>query len=139
MAASSCISIVVLGVILVLPAGPAGATVEMQNQAKKLGFAITNCLDCHASPHAVGVMKKKAKDTKMAEGNCLGCHGASIPAALNHKGDWLLSEKGRRNADACDMAWLKDYKPPVAPRPPAGKPGAKPAPKPEPIQLAPKP
>ena len=77
----------------------------------------------------------------MAEGNCLACHGANIPAVLNHRGDWLLSEKGRRNAKECDMAWLKDYKEPVAPKappkaPPA-KPGAKPAPKPETIQLRP--
>jgi hypothetical protein len=128
-----------LGSLLVLPAVPAGATVEMQNQAKKLGFAITNCLDCHASPHAIDVMKKKAKDTKMAEGNCMACHGASIPAVLNHKGDWLLSEKGRRNAKECDMAWLKDYKEPVAPKAPPARPGAKPTPKPETIQLAPKP
>jgi Cytochrome c554 and c-prime len=130
MAASRRISIVVLAFILALPAGHAGATVEMQNQAKKLGFAVKNCLDCHASPHSIDVMKKKAKDTKMADGNCLACHGADIPAVLNHKGDWLVSEKGRRSADACDMAWLKDYKEPVAPKPPAGKPGTKPAPKP---------
>jgi hypothetical protein len=129
----------VLLVAAALAPWPAAATVDMQNQAKKLGFAITNCLDCHASPHAIDVMKKKAKDMKMAEGNCLACHGANIPAVLNHKGDWLLSEKGRRNAKECDMAWLKDYREPVAPKAPPVKPGAKPAPKPETIHLAPKP
>ena len=133
------VSVLACASLLVLPAVPAGATVEMQKQAKKLGFAITNCLDCHASPHAIDVMKKKAKDTKMAEGNCMACHGANIPAVLNHRGDWLVSEKGRRNAKECDMAWLKDYKEPVAPKAPPARPGAKPTPKPETIQLAPKP
>jgi hypothetical protein len=136
---SGRLSVVVLGSLLVLPAVPASGTVEMQKQAKKLGYAITNCLDCHASPHSAEVMKKKAKDTKMAEGNCMACHGASIPNVLNHKGDWLVSEKSRRNARECDMAWLKDYKEPVAPKAPPAKPGAKPAPKPETMQLAPKP
>jgi hypothetical protein len=129
------LSVLALGSLLILPAVPAGATVEMQKQAKKLGFAITNCLDCHASPHSVDVMKKKAKDMNMAEGNCLACHGANIPAALNHRGDWLVSEKARRKANACDMAWLKDYKEPVAPKAPPAKPPAKP----ETIRLAPKP
>jgi hypothetical protein len=123
------LSVLALGSLLILPAVPAGATVEMQKQAKKLGFAITNCLDCHASPHSVDVMKN------MAEGNCLACHGANIPAALNHRGDWLVSEKARRKANACDMAWLKDYKEPVAPKAPPAKPPAKP----ETIRLAPKP
>jgi len=133
------LSVLLLGAALLLPGAPASATVEMQNQAKKLGFAITNCLDCHASPHSAEVMKKKAKDLKMANGNCLACHGANIPAALNHRGDWLLSEKRRRKANECDMAWLKDYKEPVAPKAPAAKPASKPSPKPETIQLAPKP
>jgi Zn-finger protein len=127
--------VLLLGSALILPAVPAGATVEMQNQAKKLGFAVKNCLDCHASPHSVDVMKEKARATGMADGNCVACHGANIPAALNLKGEWLVSEKGRRRAKECDMAWLKDYKQPVAPKAPA----AKPAPKPETIQLAPKP
>ncbi|HXK08189.1 MAG TPA: hypothetical protein VMT70_00960 [Vicinamibacteria bacterium] len=124
-----------LGALLSLSGGPAGATVDMQNQAKKLGFAITNCLDCHASPHAVDVMKKKAQDLKMAQGNCLACHGANIPAALNHRGNWLVNEKDRRGAKEFDMAWLKDYKEPPPPKAPA----AKPKPKPEPVTVAPNP
>jgi hypothetical protein len=127
-----------LGSALLLPAAPSGATVEMQNQAKRLGFAVKNCLDCHASPHSVDVMKKKAQDLKMADGNCVACHGADIPAALNRKGDWLVAEKGRRGAKECDMAWLKDYKEPTSPKS-APKPSAKPAAKPEDIPLAPKP
>lgn len=139
MSCSPRLSVLLLGSALLLPTVPAGATVEMQIQAKKLGFQITNCLDCHASPHSIEVMKKKAKDTNMANGNCLACHGADIPAALNHRGDWLVSEKGRRNAKKYDMAWLKDYKEPLAPKAPATKSGTKPAPKPESVQLAPKP
>jgi Zn-finger protein len=123
----------------VLAPSPAGATVEMQNEAKKLGIAVKNCLDCHASPHAVDVMHQKAKDLKMADGNCLACHGGKIPIGLNQRGEWLVAEKGRRGAKECDMAWLKDYKEPVAPKAPAARPGAKPTPKPETIELAPKP
>jgi mono/diheme cytochrome c family protein len=118
--------------LLLLAAFPAGATVEMQNQAKKLGFAVRNCLDCHATPHSVDVMKKKAQDLKMADGNCLACHGSNIPAALNEKGEWLVAEKARRGAKECDMAWLAQYKEPkAAPKP------EKPAAKPEPVQVAP--
>jgi len=106
---------------LVLAPSRAGATVEMQNQAKNLGFPIKNCLDCHASPHSVEVMKKKAQDLKMADGNCLACHGAKIPAALNHRGNWLVTEKDRRSAKEFDMAWLRDYKEPEPPRPAAAK------------------
>ena len=134
---SRYLSVLPLGAALLLPAVPAAATVEMQNQAKKLGFEAHNCLYCHASPHAIEKMKEKAKAAGMAEGNCLACHGANIPTVLNHRGDWLLSERSRRNARECDMAWLRDYKEPVAPKAPPAKRGAKPAPKPETIQLAP--
>jgi len=136
---SRYLSVLPLGAALLLPAVPAAATVEMQNQAKKLGFEAHNCLYCHASPHAIEKMKEKAKAAGMAEGNCLACHGANIPATLNHRGEFLVTEKGRRTAKEWDMAWLKDYKEPVASKAPAAKAGAKPAPKPETIQLAPKP
>ncbi len=135
----SRVFLVLLAAIALAPAR-ADATVEMQNQAKKLGFAVRNCLYCHASPHAIEVMKKKAKDLNMAEGNCLACHGANIPAALNHRGDWLVLEKGRRHAKEWDMAWLRDYKEPTPAKATGAKaPAAKPAPKPETIQLPPKP
>jgi hypothetical protein len=100
----------VLLVAFALAPSSADATVEMQNQAKKLGFEVHNCLYCHASPHAVERMKEKAKAAGMAEGNCLACHGANVPAALNHRGEFLVAEKGRRTAKEWDMAWLKDYK-----------------------------
>ena len=102
-----------LGLLMLLSAGPpARATVEMQNEAKKLGLAVDNCLYCHASPHAVEKMKDKARDLDMAEGNCLLCHGGDIPASLNDRGQWLVDEKTRRDAAKLDMAWLKDYKEP---------------------------
>jgi hypothetical protein len=115
----------VLGAGLSLLVPQAEATVEMQNQAKKLGFVVKNCLYCHASPHAAEAMQTKARALKIPEGNCLACHGSNIPAALNHRGDWLVAQKSARGAKACDMAWLKDYKEP-APEP---KPKLKPEPK----------
>jgi hypothetical protein len=122
----------VLLIGIALAPRPAGATVEMQNQAKKLGLTVKNCLDCHATPHAAEVMQKKAKDLKMADGNCLACHGANIPAALNAKGEWLVTEKERRGAKKCDMAWLREYKePPTPPNASSAKAStAKPGPKP---------
>lgn len=111
---------------LALGATPGEATVEMQKQAKGLGFAVQNCLYCHASPHATEVMKAKAKAARVSEGNCLACHGNNIPAALNQRGEWLVAQKIARQAKACDMAWLKDYKDPAA------EPKAKPTPKPTP-------
>jgi len=122
---------------LTLAPRPAEATVEMQNQAKKLGLEVRNCLHCHASPHAVEKMKEKAKATGMAEGNCLACHGANIPIGLNHRGEWLVAEKARRGAKECDMAWLKDFKEPApGPKPASSKPSLA---KPETIQVAPRP
>jgi mono/diheme cytochrome c family protein len=121
----------------VLAASPAGATVEMQNQAKKIGLTVKNCLDCHASPHAVDVMHKKAHDLGMTDGNCLACHGTKIPAALNRRGEWLVAEKARRGAKEFDMAWLRDYKETA---PAAATPAkANHATKPEVIHLAPRP
>jgi hypothetical protein len=109
---------------LVLPAlsllaTRAGATDEMERQARKLGFPARNCLYCHASEHSVEEMKKKAKSLGMSDGNCLACHGANIPAKLNDRGRWLAAERVKRGAKQADMAWLRDYK---EPPPPAAKP-----------------
>lgn len=102
-----------IAALALLAMGPrAGATVEMQNAAKALGFPLKNCVYCHASPHAVEKMKETARELGMSAGNCLQCHGADIPAALNDRGEWLVAEKERRHADKMDMAWLKDYKEP---------------------------
>lgn len=96
---------------VVLLAAPAVATVDMQLQAKKLGFEVTgNCLYCHAHAHSVDVMKQKAKALHVSDGNCLACHGANVPSKLNERGRWLVAEKTRRGAKQCDMAWLRDYK-----------------------------
>lgn len=92
---------------------PAKATVEMQIEAKKLGYHLTNCLYCHAASHSVEVMKQKAKALNMNDGNCLACHGANVPAKLNGRGEWLVAEKKRRRAKDCQMAWLRDYKEPT--------------------------
>lgn len=122
-AGRAAVSIAVAVVVAAALAGPARATVEMQVQAKKLGFAVHNCLYCHASPHAIEKMKQRAKSLGMAEGNCLACHGANIPASLNERGSWLAAEKAKRGAKACDMAWLKDFKEPTpAAAPPKKKP-----------------
>ncbi len=110
-------------VALAVPAPPAGATVEMQVQARRLGFPVKNCLYCHATPHSVEVMKQKAKSLALSDGNCLACHGADIPAKLNDRGTWLAAERTKRGAKVADMAWLSGYK-----EPPAKV--AKPAPKP---------
>ena len=103
--------------VIGLPAARAGATVEMQVAAKKLGYPVVNCLYCHATSHSVDVMKQKAKALSMSDGNCLACHGANIPAKLNDRGHWLVAEKTKRSAKECDMAWLRDYKEPT-PAPP---------------------
>lgn len=111
MVAATRAMILATGFQLLLPR--AEATVEMQNQAKKLGFAVGNCLYCHASPHAAEAMRAKARELRIQEGNCLACHGGDIPAALNQRGDWLVAQKAARGAKAWDMAWLKDYKEPT--------------------------
>ena len=111
------------GFFLLLP--KAEATVEMQNQAKKLGFEVKNCLYCHASPHAAETMREKARALNVSEGNCLGCHGNNVPAKLNRRGEWLVTQKAARGSKVFDMAWLKDYKEP------APEPKATPTPKPK--------
>jgi hypothetical protein len=113
------------GLSLAAPRGE--ATVEMQNQAKKLGFAVGNCLYCHASPHASEAMKAKARELRIPEGDCLACHGANIPATLNDRGRWLVAQKAARGAKASDMAWLKDYKEPAPSQAPKPKPTPTPA------------
>ena len=112
-AGRAAVSIAVAVMVAAALAGPARATVEMQVQAKRLGFAVGDCKYCHASPHAVEKMKQRAKGLGVAEGNCLACHGANIPASLNGRGSWLAAEKTKRGAKAFDMAWLKDYKEPT--------------------------
>jgi mono/diheme cytochrome c family protein len=112
-ARSAALVVLAVGVL----AARAEATVEMQVDAKKLGFAVANCLYCHATAHSIDVMKERAKGLHMSDGNCLACHGANIPAKLNDRGHWLVAEKTRRGAKQLDMAWLRDYKEPTPPPP----------------------
>jgi hypothetical protein len=105
---SAIVIILACGVGLLVTV-PSRATVEMEKEAKRLGFPAKNCLYCHATPHAVEKMKATAKQLHMAEGNCLLCHGAKIPAKLNNRGQWLVDEKVRRKAERPEMIWLKDY------------------------------
>ena len=99
------------GVVLI--SSQALATVEMQVQAKKLGFPVGNCLYCHAHSHSIDVMKQKAKTLGVNEGNCLACHGANIPSKLNDRGHWLVAERTKRGGKQWDMSWLHDYREPT--------------------------
>jgi mono/diheme cytochrome c family protein len=72
--------------VLCLPA-VAGATVEMQKQAKAAGATVANCSACHVAK----MPKKDAFD-------------------LNDKGKWLVDQKKARKAEKVDGAWLKEYK-----------------------------
>jgi len=100
----------VLGLAVLVAAGTvAEATVEMQNEAKKLGFTVVNCHYCHASTSAKAKMTKEAREVGMSSLNCIQCHGEKLPDKLNARGEWLVSEGERRGAKKIDMAWLKDY------------------------------
>jgi hypothetical protein len=66
--------------------GNAGATLDMQKQAKTAGVQVANCLHCHGE-------KLPKKDA----------------STYNDRGKWLIAEKGKRKADKIDGAWLKDY------------------------------
>ena len=120
------LSMVAIGLMLV-GAPTVTATDQMQKQAKALGFPINDCLDCHASPHSRELMEKRAENVGFLLHNCSGCHGTKVPRTLNDRGNWLVSEKKRRNAAEFDMAWLASYVPPA----PEAKPAQKPAPKTE--------
>jgi len=51
---------------------------------------------------------KKAQ--KFGARDCLFCHThAEGGEGWNDRGQWLIAEKDRRNADAIDVEWLKDY------------------------------
>jgi hypothetical protein len=53
-----------------------------------------------------------AKARKLGAKDCRFCHlKADGGAEYNARGNWLIKEKERRNADAVDPAWLADYKP----------------------------
>jgi uncharacterized protein (TIGR02246 family) len=52
-----------------------------------------------------------AKARKFGAKDCTFCHVAPEGGPpWNERGQWLISEKGKRNADAVDVEWLADYK-----------------------------
>jgi len=58
-------------------------------------------------------IQKKAKEAGIPADNCLYCHTEKLPKkdAVTHnaRGQWLVSEKQKRNAKEVDPSWLKDY------------------------------
>lgn len=53
-----------------------------------------------------------AKVRKFGAKDCQFCHvNAEGGAQYNARGNWLVKEKERRNADAVEPEWLADYKP----------------------------
>ncbi|HKP85347.1 MAG TPA: DUF4440 domain-containing protein [Blastocatellia bacterium] len=53
-----------------------------------------------------------AKSRKFGAKDCTFCHIAPEGGPpWNERGQWLISEKQRRGADAVDVEWLADYKP----------------------------
>jgi hypothetical protein len=54
----------------------------------------------------------EAKARKFGAKDCRFCHvNVEGGAEYNARGNWLLQEKVRRNADAVDPEWLADYRP----------------------------
>jgi hypothetical protein len=52
----------------------------------------------------------------MGARDCTFCHSTSHGTGWNKRGQWLIREKTRRNAERVDIEWLKDYRPPKATR-----------------------
>jgi hypothetical protein len=100
------------GVLLLLAAIPAAGTVRIENKAKELGFPAGGCAYCHTFDLA-HMKEQKAKEAGVASTNCYPCHAKGLPktgaALFNDRGNWLLTQKKSRQADAVDAAWLKDY------------------------------
>ena len=52
-----------------------------------------------------------AQAKKFGAKDCRFCHvNAAGGAPFNERGNWLITEKERRHADAVDPAWLAGYK-----------------------------
>jgi ABC-type sugar transport system substrate-binding protein len=72
---------------LMLAAGPASATLDMQKKAKAAGFAEST--------------------------NCLYCHGEKLPkkgaVTNNDRGKFLVAEKEKQKAKEVDVTWLKNF------------------------------
>ena len=78
-----------------------------------------------------------AKARKFGAKDCTFCHVAPEGGApWNARGQWLIKEKERRNADAIDVEWLAEYKEGDT-KPMGDKPAAKPADEKKPAATAP--
>ena len=66
-----------------------------------------------APAHATLDLQKKAKAAGMPAQACIYCHTDKLPKkdahSLNERGEWLKSEKEKRQAKEIDPAWLKEY------------------------------
>jgi hypothetical protein len=98
--------------LLLWPALIAQATVRIQDEAKKAGYAAaSDCAYCHSfgSDH----MREKAHQMRIHNYNCVRCHGNHLPkmgaALYSERGLWLVQQKTERQAQRVDVGWLKDY------------------------------
>ena len=87
------LSAVLAGAVLLASATPSHATLKIQKEAKAAGFPAANCLYCHNEKLPV-----KGKVTH------------------NERGTYLVEQKETRKPKAVDVAWLKDFVAPVAPK-----------------------
>jgi mono/diheme cytochrome c family protein len=54
---------------------------------------------------------KKAQSMGYPATSCVYCHANKDGGSpLNARGNWLVEEKKKRNANSVDVSWLKDYK-----------------------------
>ena len=69
------------------------------------------------SAHATLDMQKKAKAAGVEATNCLYCHNEKLPkkgaVTNNDRGKWLVDQKDAKKAKEIDVTWLKDYKEPA--------------------------
>lgn len=55
--------------------------------------------------------QQKAKALGFPANDCTYCHvNAAGGQPYNARGNWLMQQKEKRNANAVDVSWLKEYK-----------------------------
>ena len=75
-----------------------------------LGFAVA--LIAALTTQAFAYPPFMAKARKYGAKDCTFCHVAPEGGPpWNDRGQWLISEKGKRGAEVVDVDWLADYKP----------------------------
>jgi hypothetical protein len=83
---------------------------------KTVGTILTAAavLGAAGSASATIAMQKKAKEAGLEVQNCLYCHNEKLPkkgaSTYNQRGEWLRTQKQKRQAREVDAAWLKEYK-----------------------------